>query len=86
MYNAVSVLTVLQEKLKKLLSDNDPKAVQKIVIALGHICFKETSLSHLNIALDLIFSLSRSKVIMPFPFSLYFSGGLCMTLFFSRFK
>lgn len=68
-YDAVPILTVLQEKLKKLLSDDDPKAVQRIVISLGHICFKETSPSHLNIALDMIFSLSRSKVIMPFRFS-----------------
>lgn len=59
---SVSILTVLQAKLRKLLSGDDPKAVQKIVISLGHICFKETSPSHLNIALDLIFSLSRSKV------------------------
>uniref|UniRef100_A0A5B7B1H9 Proteasome-associated protein ECM29 n=1 Tax=Davidia involucrata TaxID=16924 RepID=A0A5B7B1H9_DAVIN len=59
--NSVSVLTVLQEKLRKLLSGDDIKAIQKIVISLGHMCVKESS-SHLNIALDLIFSLCRSKV------------------------
>uniref|UniRef100_A0A2P2M9G4 Proteasome-associated protein ECM29 homolog isoform X1 n=1 Tax=Rhizophora mucronata TaxID=61149 RepID=A0A2P2M9G4_RHIMU len=59
---SVHVLTYLHAKLSKLLSGDDNKAVQKIVIALGHICAKETSTSHLNTAIDLIFSLSRSKV------------------------
>lgn len=49
-------------RLRKLLDGNDIKTVQTIVIALGHISVKETSISHLNIALDLIFCLSRSKV------------------------
>lgn len=75
MCNAVSILAVLQEKLRKLLFGDDPKATQKIVISLGHICFKETSPSHLNIALDMIFSLSRSKVTMHFCFSLFFLVG-----------
>lgn len=59
---AASTWTLLHEKLSKLLSGDDIKAVQKIVIALGHMCVKESSSSHLNVALDLIFSLSRSKV------------------------
>ncbi|KAH6836999.1 ARM repeat superfamily protein [Perilla frutescens var. hirtella] len=58
----VSTWTLLHTKLSKLLSGDDIKAVQKTVIALGHTCVKESSSSHLNIALDLIFSLSRSKV------------------------
>ena len=67
LYNsAVSTWTVLQKKLSKLLAGDDIKAVQKTVIALGHMCAKESSLSHLTIALDLIFSLSRSKVGDPF--------------------
>lgn len=59
---AVSTWTLLHKKLSKLLSGDDIKAVQKTVIALGHMCAKESSSSHLTIALDLIFSLSRSKV------------------------
>lgn len=58
----VSILEVLNEKLSKLLSGDDSKAIQKIVISLGHMCVKETSVSQLKIALDLIFSLCRSKV------------------------
>ncbi|KAK8955794.1 hypothetical protein KSP40_PGU002294 [Platanthera guangdongensis] len=62
-HNAVSgVLPILHERLRKLLDGNDIKTVQTIVIALGHISVKETLISHLEIALDLIFSLSRSKV------------------------
>lgn len=53
---------VVREKLRKLLSGDDVKSIQKIVIAIGHICVKETSSSLLNIALELIFSLGRSKV------------------------
>ncbi|KAJ7013083.1 proteasome adapter and scaffold protein ECM29 [Populus alba x Populus x berolinensis] len=60
--SSVDVLILLNEKLSKLLSGDDNKAIQKIVISLGHICVKETSPSLLNIALDLIFSLCRSKV------------------------
>ncbi|KDP43192.1 hypothetical protein JCGZ_22744 [Jatropha curcas] len=59
---SVEILSLLLEKLSKLLSGDDIKAIQKIVISLGHICVKETSASNLNIALDLIFSLCRSKV------------------------
>ncbi|KAL9404798.1 hypothetical protein Peur_001770 [Populus x canadensis] len=60
--SSVDILILLNEKLSKLLSGDDNKAIQKIVISLGHICVKETSPSLLNIALDLIFSLCRSKV------------------------
>ncbi|XP_010271892.1 PREDICTED: proteasome-associated protein ECM29 homolog isoform X2 [Nelumbo nucifera] len=59
---AAGVLTVLHDKLAKLLSGDDIKVIQKIVLSLGHICVKETSISLINIALDLIFSLCRSKV------------------------
>ncbi|PAN15915.1 hypothetical protein PAHAL_3G020000 [Panicum hallii] len=55
-------LTILHEKLTKLLSENDTKAIQKILVSLGHISWNEMSFPHLNNALDLIFSLSRSKV------------------------
>ncbi|XP_057801647.1 uncharacterized protein LOC131016878 isoform X1 [Salvia miltiorrhiza] len=58
----VSTWTLLHTKLSKLLAGDDIKAVQKTMIALGHMCAKESSSSHLTIALDLIFSLSRSKV------------------------
>ncbi|XP_044946462.1 proteasome adapter and scaffold protein ECM29 isoform X2 [Hordeum vulgare subsp. vulgare] len=60
--NSSAVLTVLQERLTKLLSENDTKAIQKILVSLGHISWNELSFSHLKIALDLIFSLARSKV------------------------
>ncbi|KAF9665771.1 hypothetical protein SADUNF_Sadunf16G0158400 [Salix dunnii] len=60
--SSVDILILLNEKLSKLLSGDDNKAIQKIVISLGHICLKEASPSLLNIALDLIFSLCRSKV------------------------
>ncbi|CAA3007764.1 proteasome-associated ECM29 homolog isoform X1 [Olea europaea subsp. europaea] len=59
---SVLIWSLLQEKLSKLLLSDDIKAVQVTLIALGHMCVKEPSLSHLNIALDLIFSLCRSKV------------------------
>lgn len=59
---------IVHEKLRKLLSGDDVKAIQKIVLAIGHICVKETSSSLLNIALELIFSLSRSKVGTTFFF------------------
>lgn len=52
----------MQERLSKLLSGTDIKAIQKIVISLGHISVNETSFPHLKVALDLIFSLCRSKV------------------------
>ncbi|KAK0586589.1 hypothetical protein LWI29_009245 [Acer saccharum] len=58
---SVDILEGLHERLKKLLSGDDNKAIQKIVVSLGHMC-KETSSSHLNIALNLIFSLYRCKV------------------------
>ncbi|OEL19793.1 Proteasome-associated protein ECM29-like protein [Dichanthelium oligosanthes] len=57
-----TLLSVLHEKLTKLLSENDTKAIQKILVSLGHISWNEMSFPHLNNALDLIFSLSRSKV------------------------
>ncbi|VFQ85232.1 unnamed protein product [Cuscuta campestris] len=57
-----SVLTILNEKLIKLLSSDDIKAGQRIVISLGHMSFKESSAANLNNALDLIFSLCHSKV------------------------
>ncbi|KAH7560788.1 hypothetical protein JRO89_XS10G0102900 [Xanthoceras sorbifolium] len=60
--DSVDILEALHEKLKKLLSGGDNKAIQKIVVSLGHMCAKETSSSHLNIALNLIFSLCRCKV------------------------
>ncbi|KAI3837921.1 hypothetical protein MKX03_019436 [Papaver bracteatum] len=56
------ILVVLQEKLAKLLAGEDIKAIQRTVVSLGHVSAKETSFSFLKIALDLIFSLSRSKV------------------------
>lgn len=59
---SVGVLMVLREKLAKMILGDDIKAIQKSVISLGHLCTKETSLSLINIALDLIFSLCRSKV------------------------
>ncbi|MCL7022732.1 hypothetical protein MKW94_004116 [Papaver nudicaule] len=56
------ILVVLQEKLTKLLTGEDIKAIQRTVVSLGHVSAKETSFSSLKIALELIFSLSRSKV------------------------
>ncbi|KAL9260866.1 Proteasome adapter and scaffold protein ECM29-like protein [Drosera capensis] len=58
----VAILTILREKFTKLLAGDDTKAIQKIVISLGHLCFRDSSLSHLNVALELIFGLCRSKV------------------------
>uniref|UniRef100_A0ACD5YHL8 Uncharacterized protein n=1 Tax=Avena sativa TaxID=4498 RepID=A0ACD5YHL8_AVESA len=60
--SAAAVLTILHERLTKLLSENDTKAIQKILVSLGHISWNELSFSHLKIALDLIFGLARSKV------------------------
>ncbi|XVE59843.1 hypothetical protein DITRI_Ditri05aG0079400 [Diplodiscus trichospermus] len=60
--SSVGILEVLNEKLSKLLSGDDTKAIQKIVVSIGHMCVKEISASHIKIALDLIFSLCRSKV------------------------
>ncbi|CAN6357538.1 unnamed protein product [Urochloa humidicola] len=57
-----ALLNILHGKLTKLLSENDTKAIQKILVSLGHISWNEMSFPHLNNALDLIFSLSRSKV------------------------
>ncbi|KAL2941950.1 Proteasome adapter and scaffold protein ECM29 [Bienertia sinuspersici] len=57
-----SVMTVLKEKLSKLLTGDDTKAIKKIAISLGHICMKEVSPSCLDVALELIFGLCRSKV------------------------
>lgn len=56
------VLTFLREKLSKILSGDDTKAIQRIVLSLGHMCVKESSSSIINVALDLLFSLARSKV------------------------
>ncbi|XP_061372568.1 uncharacterized protein LOC133315038 [Gastrolobium bilobum] len=60
--NSDGILVILCDKLSKLLSGDDIKAIQKIVISIGHICVKETSSTQLDIALNLIFSLCRSKV------------------------
>ncbi|CAM8919803.1 unnamed protein product [Rhodiola kirilowii] len=59
---SVPILVSLRERLGKLLGGDDIKAIQKTVIALGHICTMETSSVQLDVALDLTFSLSRSKV------------------------
>ncbi|KAF7850461.1 hypothetical protein BT93_L5473 [Corymbia citriodora subsp. variegata] len=59
---SADIFVVLQEKLRKLLSGDDTKAIQKIAVSLGHVCMKETSSSRLNIAIGLVFSLCRSKV------------------------
>nr|CBX25251.1 hypothetical_protein [Oryza brachyantha] len=56
-----ALLTILNERLAKLLSENDTKAIQKILISLGHLSWNELSFAHLKNALDLIFSLSRSN-------------------------
>lgn len=61
-FSAGTLLTILHERLTKLLSENDTKATQKILVSLGHISWNEMSFPHLKNALDLIFSLSRSKV------------------------
>ncbi|CAN1250182.1 Proteasome adapter and scaffold protein ECM29 [Linum perenne] len=60
--SGVHVLEVLHEKLRKLLSGDDTKAIQRIVISLGHMCMREKSPSTLNTALELTFTLCRSKV------------------------
>ncbi|KAK9692274.1 hypothetical protein RND81_09G253100 [Saponaria officinalis] len=57
-----SVLTVVRDKLSKILAGEDIKAIKKIAISLGHICMKEVSTSCLDIALELIFGLCLSKV------------------------
>lgn len=62
MCHTAGILTFLYERLSKLLAGNDIKAIQKIIISLGHISFVERSVEHLNKALDLIFGLCRSKV------------------------
>ncbi|KAF8017205.1 hypothetical protein BT93_H2408 [Corymbia citriodora subsp. variegata] len=59
---SADIFMVIQEELRKLLSGDDTKAIQKIAVSLGHVCVKETSSSRLNIAIDLVFSLCRSKV------------------------
>ncbi|WOK96791.1 hypothetical protein Cni_G05498 [Canna indica] len=61
-YGQAGILSNLSGKLKKLLSGDDIKSIQKILISLGHISVNETSFEHLNCALDLIFSCCRSKV------------------------
>ncbi|KAL5994756.1 hypothetical protein ACLOJK_024810 [Asimina triloba] len=59
---STGILTILHERLGKLLLAEDIKVIQKIVIGLGHMSLKETSFSLLKEALDLIFSLCRSKI------------------------
>lgn len=59
--NSDGILIILNDKLSKLLLSDDVKAIQKIVISIGHISVKESSSSHLDMALNLIFSLCRSK-------------------------
>lgn len=65
---AAGVLTILHERLSKLLTGSDIKAIQKILVSLGYISARETSFSHLSSALDLIFGLCRSKVGVVFSF------------------
>uniref|UniRef100_A0A7N0UGU9 Proteasome-associated protein ECM29 homolog n=1 Tax=Kalanchoe fedtschenkoi TaxID=63787 RepID=A0A7N0UGU9_KALFE len=60
--DSVPILVSLRDRLSKLLSGDDIKAIQNIVIALGHICVMETSSVQLDVALDLTFGLCRSKV------------------------
>eukprot|EP01018_Ginkgo_biloba_P028627 Gb_39353 [translate_table: standard] len=55
-------LSSLIGRLKELLSSDDIKAVQKVLIAFGHICSGDVSPRLLDLALDSIFSASRSKV------------------------
>lgn len=55
-------LMMAHERISKILSGDDNKAIQKIVVSLGHACMNEASYSHLKTAMDLIFSLCRSKV------------------------
>ncbi|GLJ38855.1 hypothetical protein SUGI_0791890 [Cryptomeria japonica] len=57
-----SSLSSLIVRLKELLTSDDNKVVQKVAIALGHICIGDTSPSLMDMVLDLVFSLSRSKV------------------------
>ncbi|KAI9114257.1 hypothetical protein K1719_014907 [Acacia pycnantha] len=57
-----NILIVVRDKLSKLLVGDDIKAIQKILISIGHICVKETSSNQLDVALNLIFSVCRSKV------------------------
>ncbi|KAG9454895.1 hypothetical protein H6P81_007799 [Aristolochia fimbriata] len=59
---SAGLLVILRERLAKLLASDDIKVIQRIVISLGHISSKEVILDSLNVALDLVFSLSRSKV------------------------
>ncbi|XP_027329154.1 proteasome adapter and scaffold protein ECM29 [Abrus precatorius] len=60
--NSAGILIILSDKLSKLLLGDDIKAIQKIAISIGHICVKETSSTQLDVALNLVFSLCRSKV------------------------
>ncbi|XP_028798613.1 proteasome adapter and scaffold protein ECM29 [Neltuma alba] len=57
-----NILTIVRDKLSKLLAGDDIKAIQKILISIGHMCVKETSSNQLDVALNLIFSVCRSKV------------------------
>ncbi|XP_068658632.1 uncharacterized protein [Aristolochia californica] len=60
--NSAGLLVILRERLAKLLACEDIKVIQRIVISLGHISSKEVNLDSLDVALDLVFSLCRSKV------------------------
>ncbi|KAF7815581.1 proteasome-associated protein ECM29-like protein [Senna tora] len=57
-----NILIILRDKLSKLVLGDDIKAIQKIIISIGHMCMKETSSDQLDIALNLILSVCRSKV------------------------
>ncbi|XP_050897841.1 uncharacterized protein LOC127104718 [Lathyrus oleraceus] len=59
--NSDGILILLYDKLSNFLLSDDGKAIQKIVISIGHICVKESSSFHIDMALNLIFSLCRSK-------------------------
>nr|GEZ22986.1 proteasome-associated protein ECM29 homolog isoform X2 [Tanacetum cinerariifolium] len=56
------VLTFLPEKFCKILSGDDTKAVQRVVLPLGYMCVKESSSFIITDALNLIFSLGRCEV------------------------
>lgn len=63
---SAGILVHLRERLVKFLSGNDSKVTQKIVISIGHMSTNETSSDLLHLALDLIFSLGRCKVVVKF--------------------
>ncbi|KAJ7569419.1 hypothetical protein O6H91_01G077400 [Diphasiastrum complanatum] len=55
-------LAFLMGRLQTLLLSKDSKAVQKSVLACGHLCFGVAVPELLDVSLHLLFSLSRSKV------------------------